>query len=76
MDEELKRKPAKSVLYAVFGVDRESGEPAHLYNVKAKNPGQAVRKARVTYAFASSAFRDQYSMEWGVAIRADEIEDR
>lgn len=73
----LKRKPAKSssVLYAVFGVNRESGKPARLYNVKAKNPEQAVKKARVTYAGASSAFRDQYSMEKAVAIRADEIDE-
>ena len=72
----LKRKPpAKSVVYAVFLVHRESGKPARIYNVKAKAPQAAMGKARVMYEAASSAFRDDYSMKGAVAIRADEIDD-
>ena len=68
-------KPGKpSVKWAVLGIDRMTGERARLYNVKAKNEQGAIEKARATYVRASIEFKDQYSLEDAIAVRADELD--
>lgn len=68
-------KPAKpSVKWAVLGTDRMTGERARLYNVKATSEQAAIEKARNTYAGASSAFKEQYSLADAIAVRADELD--
>lgn len=68
-------KPGKpSVKWAVLGIDRMTGERARLYNVKAKNEQGAIEKAKATYVRASTEFKDQYSLEDAIAVRADELD--
>lgn len=68
-------KPGKpSVKWAVLGTDRMTGERVRLYNVKATNERGAIWKARATYAGASTEFKDQYSLEDAIAVRADELD--
>ena len=68
-------KPGKpSVKWAVFGTNRMTGERARLYNVKAKNEKAAIEKARAIYARASTEFKDMYSLEDAIAVRADELD--
>lgn len=68
-------KPGKpSVKWAVLGTDRTTGERALLYYAKAKTEQTAIEKARNTYAGASSAFKEQYSLADAIAVRADELD--
>lgn len=68
-------KPGKpSVKWAVFGTNCMTGERARLYNVNAKNEQVAIEKARAIYARASTEFKDMYSLEDAIAVRADELD--
>lgn len=68
-------KPRKlSIRWAVFGVDRNTGVPARLYNVSSPSAAGAVAKARRTFENASTEFRDQYSMAAAIAVPASEID--
>lgn len=62
-----------SVKWAVFGTDRITGERVRLYNVKATNERGAIEEARATYVRAPTEFKDQFSLEDAIAVRADEL---
>ncbi len=69
-------KPApRAIAWGVFGVDRFTGLRSELplYNVRAKTATEAIAKARVTFAGASAAFKDQYSLENAIAFTHDEL---
>lgn len=69
-------KPAiKSVLFAVFLMNRETGQPERIYNMKARSSAAAISAAFNTYERASSIFRDIYTMNGAVAVRADELDN-
>lgn len=70
-----KSKPMVSILWAVFGTDRTTGEVARLYNMNAPTEAAAVTKARKTMLNASAAFKDQYTLDGAKAIRAEVIGD-
>jgi hypothetical protein len=70
-------KPAApSILWAVLGTDRNTGGRVRLYNIKAKNETAAIERARNTMAGASTAFKDQYTLEGAVAVRAAEMDQQ
>jgi hypothetical protein len=70
-------KPGKpSIKWAVLGEDRNTGERARLYNVSAKTEAAAIEKARSTFAGASAAFKDQYTLSNAIAVRASEIDQQ
>ena len=68
------KAPVPGVKWAVFGIDRNTGERARLYNVTAKTDTAAVAKAQATYVGASDAFKDQYSLATAVAVKWSELE--
>jgi len=69
-----KAKPAKvAPMFYVFGERRESGEPVHLYNIRARHCTSAVSRARVIFGGASAAFRNEFTMETAVALAEDEL---
>lgn len=61
------------VKWAVFGTDHMTGERVRLYNVKATNERGAIEKARAIYVRAPIEFKEQFSLEDSVAVRADEL---
>ena len=65
---------APSIKWGVLGIDRNTGERARLYNVSAKTEKAAIEKARNTFAGASTAFKDQYSLADAIAVRASELD--
>lgn len=65
-----KTKPAKPTpTWLVFGQKRSTGESVHLYNVRAKTEEGAIERARSTYAKASAAWKDTYSLAIARAIK-------
>ncbi|WP_057382895.1 hypothetical protein [Pseudomonas aeruginosa] len=64
--QKTKPKP-RAVKWAVFGHSRETGKIGRLYNVSARTQAEAINKARDTYDRASSAWRDEWSMQQAFA---------
>ena len=62
-------------LFAVIFVSRATGAAERIYNLRARTSAVAMRVAAARYEQASSAFRDEYSMQGAVAVRADELDD-
>lgn len=67
-----KSKPATSTTWAILGRDPQTGEVRHIYNIRAKTPSVALKKAAVTFAGASAQYRAENSMDGAVAIPSDE----
>lgn len=68
------KAPIPGIKFAVFGIDRVTGDRARLYNVTAKNAVAAVGKAQNVWTNASSAFKDQYSLADAFAVKWSELE--
>lgn len=68
------KAPTPSVRWAVIGLDRVSGERVALYFMRAKNATAAINAARNTMTGASSAFKDQFTLEGALAVSADDWE--
>jgi hypothetical protein len=68
------KAPTPSIRWAVFGLDRTTGELVRLYNVKAKTDRAAIERSRATMAGASAAFKDQYTLDGALAINATEAD--
>jgi len=67
-----KSKPATSTLWAILGRDPLTGEEKHAYNISAKTPSVALKKASVVFAGASAQFREENSLDGAVAVPSDE----
>lgn len=68
------KAPVPGIKWAIFGIDRNTGERARLYNVTAKSEKAAVSKAQSTWANASAAFKEQYSLKTAFAVKWSELE--
>lgn len=69
-------KPTEALpLFAVMFVNRATGAAERIYSLRARTSALAMRVAAARYEQASSAFRDEYSMEGAVAVRADELDE-
>lgn len=66
---------ASAVLWAVFLVNRETGQGDRIWNIRAKSSASAMSSAQEHYNRASSMFHDQFTMNGAVAVRADELDD-
>lgn len=68
------KAPTPSVRWAVLGIDRTTGERSALYFKRAKSADAAINMACNTMAGASSAFKDQYTLDGAIAVNADDFE--
>lgn len=69
-------KPTEALpLFAVMFVSRATGAAERIYSLRAQTSALAMRVAAARYEQASSAFRDEYSMEDAVVVRADELDE-
>ena len=69
------KPPKPSIPFAVFAVERASGDRVRAYNVRASTPEKALAKAELIYEGASTAFKDDISMAGAVAIPWSELPD-
>lgn len=69
-------KPAPpAAKWAVFGQHRTTGEWLRLYNLTARTKQAAIKRARDTYAKASQAWRDTYTLDEARAIHWSDMAD-
>jgi len=71
------RKPAApSVRWAVFGIERATGELRRLYNKDAKTAKKAIASAIKTFGGASAEFREMFNLDNAIAVPAAEVDQR
>lgn len=68
----VETKPAAKPLFAVYLIERNTGNAVHIYNFRARTAGEALRRAQRTYERASNAFRDEHTMIGAVAEQTED----